>query len=71
MNPFEYSRKLVSITQNVIIEIGVRSVHLNENQVVLDSILENHPNYLTNREMPSEGKTFIGNEIVGTKNFLS
>ena len=69
MNPFEYSRKLVSINQDVIIEIGVASVHLNENQVVLDSILENHPNYLSNREVPSAGKTFIGNEIVGTKNF--
>jgi len=67
MNTFEMLRSLQKITPEVIREIGVKSVHQNEKKVVLDSILENHPNYLTNRNTPSDGNTFLGNNIIDTR----
>ena len=69
MNPFEFYRALAKLTPDKLRELGVVAVQENEQKVVLDSILTNHPNYLTNRETPSAGKTFIGNDIVGTENF--
>jgi len=69
MNTFQFLRAFETLTPEKIKELAVQSVHVNEKQVVLDSILANHPNYLTNRETPSAGKTFLGTDIVGVKNF--
>ena len=52
MNAFEYTRKLEKINPEMIREIGVASVHQNEDVVISDSIVAN-----------IEGKTFLGNQI--------
>lgn len=69
MNVFEFCRKLETITPDIIRAAGVLAVQQNSDVVIQDAIVANHPNYLTNREIPSAGETFIGKEIVGTKNF--
>lgn len=69
MNPFEFYRAFAKLTPDKLRELGVQAVQQAEDEVVLDSILHNHPNYLTNRDIPSAGKTFDDKEIIGTQNY--
>ena len=52
MNPFEFERKLKTVTSAVVAEIGVKSVRENENVIISDEIVAN-----------IEGLTFAGNKI--------